>query len=271
MPEQNWKITTAPAIEPITLAEAKLHLRVGVPGGTASSITKANPGVVTKHSHGLASGDVITWTAASGMVELNAAETTVTYVTDDTFSIGTNTTGYTASDGTETYSFNHEDDDAITKMIQTAREQVEGDEGRSLITRTITLKMDKFPPGSSFTLPRPPLIAVTSIKYQDSEDVQQTWAAANYVVDAYSEPGRVVLAMGIAYPSTYGEANDVEVIYTAGYGDAATDVPATSKAAMLLQIGDLYDHRKRQIERTALFDNPAYKALIQKNKVEIYA
>ena len=268
---QQFKTTTDPTVEPVSLAEAKVHLRVGAPGGTATSITKANPGVVTKNSHGLATGDVITWTAAAGMVELNGSITTVTYVSDDTFSIGENTSGYTTATGVETYVFNHDDDDYITDLITAARERVELDQERALITQTITLKMDRFPAGNFFTLPRPRLISVTSIKYNDTDGDEQTLSSANYVVDVYSEPGRVALENTESWPSTEGNINDVEVIYTAGWGAAATNVPLATKQAMLLLIGDTYRHREQQIDTLSMAENLAYKALIQKHKVEQYA
>ena len=269
-PEQSSQVTTAPSLEPVTLAEAKMQLRVGTPGATAASITVANPGVVTKLNHGLATNDVLTWTAAAGMVELNGVSTTVTFISIDTFSIG-NTTGYTASTGVESYSVDHDDDDAILQKIIAARKQVEHDEGRSHITQTITLKMDRFPAGNFFTLPRPRLITVSSIKYIDEDETEQTFAASKYVVDTFSEPGRVALASGEAWPTTYGEINDVEVIYTAGWGAAASDVPAETKEAILLLLGDGYDLRGRQIENVTLSDNKAYKSSIQVNRVEIYA
>lgn len=265
----SWKVTTAPAVEPVTLTEAKSHLRVGAPPGTAAAITKANPGVATKHSHGLATGDVVVWTAASGMVELDGVTTTVTYVDGDSYSIGVNTTAYTTSDGTEAYAPTHDDDSYISDLITTARERVELDEERKLVTQTITLKLDAFPSENEIGLPLP-IQSVTSIKYQDTADAQQTFDAASYLVDAYSEPGRIALASSQSWPSTYGEVGDVEIIFIAGYGDTAADVPLTSRQAMLLLVGDLYEHREYQVDRITLIENCAYRALIGRRKVEQY-
>ncbi len=266
-----WKVTTAPAIEPVTLAEAKLNAKVGAPGGTAEAITKANPGVVTVRNHGLATGDVCTWTAASGMVQLNTVTTTVTYVTVDTFSIGVDTTAYTASDGTESYSVYHPDDSIITSNIITAREQLEGDTNRAYINQTITLKLDKFPSNGIIELPRPPLSSVTSIKYWDSDGVQQTVTASDYVVDTTSEPGRIGLATGKSWPTPRGEIGDIEIIYVAGYGTAASDVPEGAKQAIKLLVGDLFEHRAIQIDHTSLAENNAYNAIVGRLRVSVYA
>lgn len=64
-----------------------------------TNVTAANPGVVTTNiNHGYATGDRvrIRIPAVSGMVELHDQIVTVTYVTATTFSIGVDTTAYTA-------------------------------------------------------------------------------------------------------------------------------------------------------------------------------
>ena len=64
--------------------------------GVITGITAANPGVVTDVAHGLTTGDRIKLTSILGMVELNQQTATVTVLTADTFSIGIDTTAYTA-------------------------------------------------------------------------------------------------------------------------------------------------------------------------------
>lgn len=61
-----------------------------------SSITSANPGVVTANQHGLTDGEQIYIYKVEGMVEVNDGPYTVTVVDDNSFSIGVNTSAYTA-------------------------------------------------------------------------------------------------------------------------------------------------------------------------------
>lgn len=61
-----------------------------------TGITQANPGVVTAVAHGLTTGDQVWITNAAGMVQVNRRRFTVTVLTANTFSIGIDTTGYTA-------------------------------------------------------------------------------------------------------------------------------------------------------------------------------
>ncbi|MBN1807189.1 MAG: phage head-tail connector protein [Sedimentisphaerales bacterium] len=167
-----WKVTTPPSVEPVTLNEAKLHLRV-----------------------------------------------------------------------------DHTDEDAlITSLIKVAREWCENFQNRAYITQTITLTLDEFP--DVFTVPRPPLQSVTSIKYIDTDGVQQTLSSGIYDVDSQSEPGRIALAYGQSWPGIRGDINSVEVVYVAGYGDTADNVPERVKAAIKLLAGHLYEHREMVSEMT---------------------
>lgn len=68
-----------------------------VVGSTLSvvGITNDNPGVVTTNlDHGLSDGNVIEMTGVLGMTAVNGVLYTVTVVSDKTFSIGVDTTGY---------------------------------------------------------------------------------------------------------------------------------------------------------------------------------
>lgn len=59
-----------------------------------TNITKANPGVVTSPLHDFATGDQVTISGVVGMTEVNGNTYTITVLTDNTFSIGVDTTAY---------------------------------------------------------------------------------------------------------------------------------------------------------------------------------
>lgn len=165
-------LVTAPATEPITLAEAKLHLRV---------------------------------------------------------------------DGTA-------EDDAITLAISLARQEAENRLGRALITQTWRMYLDQFPP-TMLEFPKPPLQSVSSVTYIDPDGAEQTVVASDYVVDVSGEKGRLYLDWDASWPSIRAEPNAVRVEFVAGYG-AASAVPATFRAWMLMRIGDHYAHREGTITGT---------------------
>ena len=92
-------------------------------------------------------------------------------------------------------------------------------------------------------LPVAPAIAVQDIKYYNNEDIQTTWPSTAYYVDTVREPARVVLRDGQSFPTNLRKANGIEITYTAGYGDFATDVPESIRVAVLQYIAFLYEHR----------------------------
>jgi uncharacterized phiE125 gp8 family phage protein len=134
-----------------------------------------------------------------------------------------------------------DDDVYIASLIKAATQWAELYQGRSFVTRTITLERDRF--SNVMELPAPPLITVTSIKYIDSDGTQQTLSADIYDVDTKSEPGRITLAYNQSWPVIRGDVNGIEIIYTAGYG-AAGDVPEMVKSAIKLIVGHLYENRE---------------------------
>ncbi len=136
-----------------------------------------------------------------------------------------------------------DDDTLIASLIGAARRHVEDLTGRALITQTWRLSWDdQFP--AEIRLPKGSLQSVDEIAYIDTAGATQILDPSAYQVDADSEPGRVVPVYGASWPVARSQPAAVTVDWTCGYGDAADDVPAPIKAAMLLLIGTLYRDRE---------------------------
>ena len=136
-----------------------------------------------------------------------------------------------------------DDDLLIAALIQAAREQVESDTSRALVNQTWRLKLhDWF--ADLIELPRPPLQSVTSIKYLDADDVEQTLPVAYYKVDADRTPGVIWKAPDYTWPTVSAQPNAVTITYVAGYGAAATAVPARARQAILLLVAHWYRARE---------------------------
>jgi uncharacterized phiE125 gp8 family phage protein len=134
-----------------------------------------------------------------------------------------------------------DEDDYITALIKVARLECENKTQRALITQTWETTLERFT--DSIQLRFPPLIEVSSVKYLDESEVEQTLATSVYRVDVYAEPACVIRAYGQEWPTVLpGHPNAVRVRYTAGYG-AASAVPAALKQWMLLHIAHWYDNR----------------------------
>lgn len=135
------------------------------------------------------------------------------------------------------------EDALITALITAARQHAEHITERAFVTQTWELALDAFP-AAEIRLPKPALLSIVSVKYDDTAAVEQTLAGSAYTADVHAQPGWLLPAVGATWPGTLDAANAVRIRYTAGYGPAAADVPAGIKAWMLLRIGALYRNRE---------------------------
>ncbi|MFH1806832.1 MAG: hypothetical protein ABID63_18280 [Pseudomonadota bacterium] len=136
------------------------------------------------------------------------------------------------------------DDDYINGLVLAAESYLDGRQGilgRALITQTWTGTIDDCFP-EQITVPLPPLQSVTSIKYIDGDGAQQTLAAETYQVIANAEPGLIVPAFGQSWPTVRRQRQAVEVVFVAGYGDAA-GLPARVRQMVLFLISHWYINR----------------------------
>ena len=133
----------------------------------------------------------------------------------------------------------------VAGIIATVRERAEAVTWRALMRQTLRLTLDAFPSGrEAIIIPRPPLASVTGITYVDEAGITRTLDPAAYLVDAASEPGRIVPAPGTLWPATQAERpGAVSATYTAGYASAAA-VPACIKQWLLLNAAALFEHRE---------------------------
>jgi uncharacterized phiE125 gp8 family phage protein len=140
------------------------------------------------------------------------------------------------------------DDTLITTLLQSAREVAERYLNQALITQTITEKLDRLNKPIIY-LSVSPVISVTSFQYADSQNTTQTYNSSNYIVDNFEKPARLSLAYGKTWPTLYGNINDVTIVYTAGYGAAASNVPMQIRQAILMMVADAYDNREDYVKK----------------------
>lgn len=142
-----------------------------------------------------------------------------------------------------------EEDTLVDALVTTARLWTENYCRRSLVQRTLQLRMDFFP--GTILLPRSPVISVASVQYLDQNGSLTAVDPSIYQTDLYSEPPRLLPVFGSIWPiAKYGTVNSVLIEYDAGYApssDSPTDyganVPQAIKSAMKLMIGHWYQNR----------------------------
>ena len=74
-------------------------------------------------------------------------------------------------------------------------------------------------------MPLRPLQAIDEVRVLSADGDPTIIATANYLADTASTPPRLVHT-GAIWPQPGQAANGIEIDFTAGYGDAAADVPA---------------------------------------------
>ena len=136
------------------------------------------------------------------------------------------------------------DDALITGLIVAARQLVEETTWRALVTQRWDLYLDAWPDGDTILLPRPPLRSIVTFEYTNDAGAATAVPAADYLVDAVSEPGRLRLKASASWPSaTLREINGVHIRFEAGYG-VASAVPQRYKQAVLLLVSTWYENRE---------------------------
>jgi len=136
------------------------------------------------------------------------------------------------------------DDDAlITELISAARARAEWHTGRAFVTQSWMLWIDRWPSCRPIEIPLPPLQSVSSVTVYPPDDGATVLDPATYQVDAESSPARLALKTNTTPPTNLRAMNAIAIAFTAGYGDAASDVPAPIREAILELIAFAYENR----------------------------
>lgn len=140
-----------------------------------------------------------------------------------------------------------DDDTKLTSYITTSRHRAEHITGRQLVTATYDLILPGFGACDAvIEIPYPPLVSVTSVKYYDETNTQQTLSTAEYSVDTVSDIGNIYPAYGYYWPTTYTRHDAVTIRFVCGYpvasGTATT--PESIRQWILMDIATQYMQRE---------------------------
>lgn len=146
----------------------------------------------------------------------------------------------------------------VSAWITAAREIAEHYTRRAVAAQTLEAAMDCFPDcGEGFDLPMPPVASVTSVKYTDTDGVEQTLSTSAYALSTYGESRRVALTYGNSWPSTRDIPDAVRVRFMAGY----TTCPKAVKQAILMMVAWMDQNRGDEMVGDDI-QPPAAKALL---------
>ena len=155
--------------------------------------------------------------------------------------------------------------DELTAIIQAAREHVEDNTRRALLTQTWDYFLQEWPEGDRFRLPFGNLQSVTSVSWFDTDGTETTLTAGtDYLVETNGEDcGFIVLPYGESWPTdTLYPSNPIKVRFICGW-TAAADIPKKIRAAHLMICADLWQNREAQTQTVYLYkENPTVARLL---------
>jgi uncharacterized phiE125 gp8 family phage protein len=141
----------------------------------------------------------------------------------------------------------------VTTLITIARQIVEGQTWRPLISQSWALQFDASELNLFISnINKAPIISIDSVTYYDVNNALQTLSPTLYETDIYGNPARFRLK---SIPSVYDRMGALIVNFVCGYTNAAA-VPQAIKQAMLLIIGHLYENRSDVLTGTQINEMP---------------
>lgn len=151
------------------------------------------------------------------------------------------------------------EDSLITAWITTARELAEHATGRALAPQTLETALDCFPltEDDTITLPLSPVASITSIKYTDTDGVEQTIASGDYALSTYGLSNTVAPTFGKYWPTPRDIPDAVRIRAVHGY----TTAPQAVIQAILLMVAWFNEHRGDEMSADDI-QPPAAKALL---------
>lgn len=132
------------------------------------------------------------------------------------------------------------EDDLLNGLIKAAREDLERTTGLALIDQTWRLALDRWPAGGCVFLMRHPVREVLSVTAFGTEGEASLINPADYQADTLSRPARLHFD---DRPEPLRAMNGIEIDFSAGFGEAGTDVPDLLKRAILVLVAHWYEFR----------------------------
>lgn len=152
------------------------------------------------------------------------------------------------------------EDELLSGLLRAARQEVERSTGMALVEQGWRLVLDDWPRGNRVALPVHPVREILSVTVFGSEGEASLLDPAHYQADTLSRPARVHFEVA---PAPLRRVNGVEIDFTAGFGEAGTDVPDLLRRAILLLAAHWYEFRTGfGPEDQPVSYPPAYERLI---------
>lgn len=134
----------------------------------------------------------------------------------------------------------NDEDDLLTSLITTARLHLEAETGLCLMTQKLRLYLDDWPNSEVIQIARGPVQTIDAVTVYDENGAPVQASLQDHLLDGQARPARLWLRNP---PLPGRPINGIEIDFTAGFGDAATNVPDTLRRALSLHVAAMYAYR----------------------------
>lgn len=133
-----------------------------------------------------------------------------------------------------------EEDGLLASLMLVARQHLEQETGLCLMGRHFRLYLDRWPKFGVLEIARGPVRSVEAVTVYGRDGVASAHPLSGHLLDGVARPARLWLPD----PPDPGRAiNGIEVDFSAGFGEAATDVPDGLRRAMLMHVALMFAWR----------------------------
>lgn len=138
----------------------------------------------------------------------------------------------------------NDQDSVLEMLIAAATQHLDGRVGilgRAILSQSWRIDAWR-PDGGRIIIDMPTVTSIASVKYLSSGS-ELTWSSSEYRLGSCGNRFFVEVKDGFSWPTADDQEDAYRVTFVAGWANAAA-VPAPIKAAILLMVGDLYEHRE---------------------------
>ena len=160
------------------------------------------------------------------------------------------------------------EDALITAIITAARRKFENDTYHYLMPQTWELYLNQNEINAEqISINKSDITAISSVKYYDQSNTQQTLSANDYQTAIQGRPYSIQLT---TVPQVYNRLEAMVIRFTLGYTNAAA-VPEDIKTAIKTIIGTLYENRQTIVTGTQVNEVPdTYKFIMENYRNRVY-
>lgn len=132
------------------------------------------------------------------------------------------------------------DDDYLAGLVRVARDHLERATGLCLIRRRLRLALESVCEDGVIQILKGPVQSLEKMTLYDGAGSPSDYPVRGLSFDRDGPPTRLVLPPGFDGARA---RNGLEIDFTAGFGDAGTDVPDSLRRALLLHVAVMFDYR----------------------------